>query len=308
MDIFFGFSIFLFGLAFGSFLNVCIHRLPRQQSVVLPASACPVCHHRIKPYDNIPVLSWLLLGGRCRQCKTPITPRYAIVELLTAFLFLACYWRFGLSLSALKYCVFSFLITGLVFIDAEWKLLPDELTLTGLLIGLVFSWFVPVERLLSDFVPVFFRAPLTLRWSWHILSLTDSLLGAGVGAAFIFGAGFLYLQARGIEGMGFGDVKLMAMVGSFLGVKLTILTIFAASLVGTVFGLSLIGRVWWARTQRRMVRFRESREVAQRRAWSSARMVYRYYQMPFGVFLGGMALFALFFGHRLLAWYWGLYL
>src|SRR3954469_21682295 len=123
MEIFFSIVAFVFGLIFGSFLNVCIHRIPRGESVVFPSSACPTCHKQIKSYDNIPVLSWMFLGGRCRGCKTPITPRYATVELLTAFFFLACYWRFGFSLSTVKYCVFSFLITGLVFIDAEWKLL-----------------------------------------------------------------------------------------------------------------------------------------------------------------------------------------
>jgi leader peptidase (prepilin peptidase)/N-methyltransferase len=307
MDLFFGITTFVFGLIFGSFLNVCIHRIPREESVVFPSSACPKCHHQIKAYDNIPVLSWLVLGGRCRNCRTPITPRYAAVELLTAFLFLACYWRFGLSLSTVKYCVFSFLVTGLIFIDAEWKLLPDLLTLPGLVIGLVFAWFVPVDQLLADLVPVLFPARSMDAWSWHWLSLMDSLLGAAVGAAFIFGVGFVYLHARGVEGMGFGDVKLMAMVGAFLGVKLTVFTLFAASLVGTIFGVAMIGSVWMSRTRRRMTRHREPRETARRRAWQSARMVYRYYQMPFGVFLGSMALLALFFGNRVLGWYWGLY-
>lgn len=308
MDLFFGICFFVFGLIFGSFLNVCIHRIPRRESVVFPSSACPTCHQEIKAYDNIPVLSWLLLGGRCRNCRTPITPRYAVVELLVGFLFFACYWRFGFTASSFKYCIFSFLITGLVFIDAEWKLLPDLLTLPGLLIGLVFAWFVPVDQLLAQIVPILYPAPLAHGWSWHLLSLADSLLGAAVGAAFIFGVGFIYLQARGVEGMGFGDVKLMAMVGAFLGVKLTVFTIFTASLLGTVFGVAMIASVWLRRTERRMARHRESREVARRRAWNSAKLVYRFYQIPFGVFLGSMALFALFFGKRVLGWYWGLYL
>lgn len=306
MDVFYGTSIFLFGLAFGSFLNVCIHRIPRGQSVVFPSSACPKCHADIKPYDNLPVLSWLILGGRCRNCRTPITPRYAVVELLTAFLFLACYWSFGYSLATLKYCIFCFLITGLVFIDAEWKLLPDLLTLPGVVIGLGFSWFVPVDRLLGDLMPMFFNVPLVQ--SGRLLSFGESAAGALVGAAFIFGVGFIYLQARGVEGMGFGDVKLMAMVGAFLGVKLTIFTIFSASLVGTAFGLALMLNVWTARTRRRMMRHREPVNLARRKAWHSAMLVYRHYQVPFGVFLGGMALIALFFGKRMLGWYWGLYL
>jgi len=306
MDWFFGTAIFLFGLTFGSFLNVIIHRVPRDESIVFPSSACPNCHNKIKPYDNIPVISWLALGGRCRSCREPINPRYAIVELIVGTLFLACWWRFGLSLITLKYCVFCFLLTGLIFIDAEHKLLPDALTLPGIVIGLVFSWFVPVYDLLADLLPAYFQPGHAM--NWHLLSLADSALGAVVGAAFIFGAGFIYQQARGVEGMGMGDVKLMAMVGAFLGVRLTIFTMFAASLLGTLFGLSLMLAVWFQRTRRRMRRNRESRAIAQKHAWLSARLVYRHYQIPFGVFLGSMAIFAFFFGRLLIGWYWRLYL
>jgi len=308
MDTFFAAASFLFGLAFGSFLNVVIHRVPRGESIVFPSSACPKCHANIKPYDNIPVVSWLVLGGRCRNCREPINPRYAVVELIVATLFLACYWRFGLSLSTLKNCVFSFLIIGLIFIDAEHKLLPDALTLPGLVVGLVFSWFVPVYDLLSELLPTYYPSAHVRTLAWHWFSLGDSTLAALVGSAFIFGVGFIYLHARGIEGMGLGDVKLMAMVGAFLGVKLTVFTIFAASLLGTAFGLTLILSVWLQRTRRRMLRNREPRAVARKHAWTSARLVYRHYQIPFGVFLGSMSLFALFFGHALMGWYWTFYL
>jgi leader peptidase (prepilin peptidase)/N-methyltransferase len=273
---------------------------------VFPSSACPKCHKEIKAYDNIPVVSWLLLGGRCRNCREPINPRYAVVELIVATLFLACYWRFGPSLGTLKYCVFSFLTTGLIFIDAEHKLLPDVLTLPGLVAGLVFSWFIPVDDLLAEILPAYFQRARGLNWHW--LSLSDAVLGAIVGSAFIFGVGFVYLHARGVEGMGLGDVKLMAMVGAFLGVKLTVFTIFSASLLGTVFGLSLMLSVWFQRTHRRMMRNRETRQAARKHAWASARLVYRHYQIPFGVFLGSMALVALFFGKALMGWYWRLYL
>lgn len=308
MDSFFATASFLFGLTFGSFLNVVIHRVPRGESIVFPSSACPKCQANIKPYDNIPVVSWLLLGGRCRNCRDPINPRYAVVELIVATLFLACYWRFGMTLSTLKYCLFSFLIVGLIFVDAEHKLLPDALTLPGLAAGLAFSWFVPVYDLVAELLPNFVTATHVRHLNWHWISLGDAALGALVGSAFIFGVGFVYLHARGVEGMGLGDVKLMAMVGAFLGIKLTVFTIFSASLLGTGFGLSLILSVWLQRTRRRMVRNRESREVARRHAWLSARLVYRHYQIPFGVFLGSMALFALFFGKQLMAWYWGFYL
>ena len=132
-------AIFAFGLTFGSFLNVCIYRLPLGLSVVRPGSACPRCKKPIAFYDNVPVLSWLILRGRCRNCQTAITPRYLLIELLTGILFAACYWHFGWTLSTLKYCVLSFLLLGLIFTDAETKLLPDKLTLPGLALGLGFS-------------------------------------------------------------------------------------------------------------------------------------------------------------------------
>lgn len=300
-------AVFLFGLAFGSFLNVCIHRIPRDLSVVTPQSACPQCHHAIKPYDNIPVLSWLILRGRCRHCGAPISPRYLAVELITASLFLACYARFGLTLFTLKYCLFSFLIVGLVFTDAEWKLLPDAFTLSGIAAGLVFSVLAPVNDVASQFLAVLLNAHGPAM-SWRLLSLADAILGAAVGASFFYGVAMLYLHARGREGMGLGDVKLMAMVGSFLGLRLTVLTIFGASLVGSLFGLGTMLIVWIKRTRRRMTRNREPADVARRRAWQSARTVYRHYEMPFGVLLGAMAVVALFFGPALLRWYWEMYL
>ena len=303
---FYATAIFLFGLAFGSFLNVCIHRLPQGLSVVRPRSACPQCHAPIRARDNIPVLSWLVLGGRCRDCKTPISPRYVFVELLTGLIFLACWLTFGSTLWTLKFCVFGFLLLGLIFTDAETKLLPDALTLPGLVVGVIFSLLVPVDGLAARLMPW-----LGMRGSdlpWRLLSLGDALLGAAVGASFIYGAGAIYLRARGIEGMGFGDVKLMAMVGAFLGVKLTVFTLFSASLVGSLAGLSTILLVWIKRTQRRRKRNHESLPAARRRAWKSASVVYRHYEMPFGVFLGTMALVAVFFGDALIRWYVETYL
>ena len=225
-------AIFVLGLAFGSFLNVCIYRLPLGLSVVTPRSACPQCKHPIALYDNVPVLSWLILGGRCRQCKASISPRYLTIELLTGALFLACYWFFGPTLSTLKYCTFAFLLLGLIFTDAETKLLPDKMTLPGLALGLLFSLLVPVNDLASQFLPGMVNLPFSGELSLRIVSLVDSLLGAVLGASFIYGAGAIYLRWRGMEGMGFGDVKLMAMVGAFLGMKLTVFTIFTASIAG----------------------------------------------------------------------------
>jgi leader peptidase (prepilin peptidase)/N-methyltransferase len=298
-------AIFALGLAFGSFLNVCIYRLPRDISTVHPRSACPHCHNLIHLYDNIPVLSWLILRGRCRSCRAPISPRYMVVELLTGALFLVCYAHFGLTLAALKYCTFGFLLLGLIFTDAETQLLPDKMTLSGLVLGLLFSLLVPVNDLLSQLLPGMVSLP-AFSDSWRWLSLLDAVMGAAVGASFIYGAGAIYLRARGRPGMGFGDVKLMAMVGAFLGIKLTIFTIFTASIAGSVFGLTTVFVVWLKRTHRFMKRFANA-QAARRRAWQSAQVVYRSYQMPFGVFLGSMALIAFFFGNQFLHWYGGLW-
>jgi len=302
LDPIFATAIFFLGLAFGSFLNVCIYRLPLGLSVVKPRSACPRCKTPIALYDNLPILSWLILRGRCRHCKASISPRYLFVELLTGGLFLACYWYFGLTFATLKYCAFGFLLLGLIFTDAETKLLPDKLTLPGLAIGLIFSLIVPVNDLASQFLPGMVNLPLASDLAGPLMSLCDSLLGAAVGASFIYGAGAIYLRWRGMEGMGFGDVKLMAMVGAFLGIKLTVFTIFTASVAGSLFGVGTVLVVWMKRTHR-FSRTLVSAQAARRRGWQSAQMVYRFYQMPFGVFLGSMALFAFFFGNRFLHWY-----
>ena len=300
MDPLLALAIFALGLAFGSFLNVCIYRMPRGLSVVYPGSACPGCKQPIAMYDNVPVLSWLLLGGRCRKCQTPISPRYMVVEFLCALLFLACYGHFGLTLAALKYCTLGFLLLGLIFTDAETQLLPDKLTLTGVALGLVFSFIVPVNDLVAQMLPSVFPLPAGTS-SWRTLSLLDSLAGATIGASFIYGVGAIYLRARGRPGMGFGDVKLMAMVGAFLGTRLTMFTIFTGSIAGSLFGLWTLSAVWIKRTRRRM-----RRPAIRRDAWTSAVIASQRFPMPFGVFLGGMAMVALFFGNQFLHWYWGL--
>jgi len=297
--------IFALGLAFGSFLNVCVYRLPLGLSVISPGSACPHCGQPIRFNDNIPILSWLILRGRCRHCKASISPRYLVIELLTGALFVACYAWFGPTLAALKYCVFGYLLLGLIFTDAETQLLPDKMTLPGLVLGLLFSLVVPVNDRLSLMLLGLVYAPAaasTTPW----LSLVQALLGAAVGASFLYGVGAIYLRARGVEGMGFGDVKLMAMVGAFLGIRLTILTLFGASIVGSIAGLSTVLVVWTKRTRRRMRCNHEPVSLARQRGWESASIALRRFPMPFGVFLGSMAMFAPFFGNRLVLWYWRL--
>jgi leader peptidase (prepilin peptidase)/N-methyltransferase len=215
----------------------------------------------------------------------------------------------------LKCVVLGYLLLGLVFTDAETKLLPDAMTLPGLALGIGFSLVVPVNDLASRIMPGLVSPAMRSEISWRIWSLSDSLLGAAVGASFLYGAAAIYLRARGVQGMGFGDVKLMALIGAFLGTKLTVLTIFAASLTGSLFGLSTVLAVWIKRFRRIEARATSSRissgissrtsaNDARRRAWQSARLALRYYEMPFGVFLGGMALLSFLFGNRLLHWYW----
>jgi len=304
-------AIFAYGLCFGSFLNVCIYRLPRGLSVVTPRSACPRCGDPIPLYHNLPVLSWLILRGKCRSCHESISPRYLVIEVLTGLLFLGCYLHFGLTLAALKCIVLGYLLLGLIFTDAETKLLPDAMTLPGLALGIAFSLVVPVDDLASRIMPGLVSPAMRGEISWRLWSLADSLLGAAVGASFLYGAAAIYLRARGVEGMGFGDVKLMALIGAFLGTKLTVLTIFAASLAGSLFGLSTVLAVWMKRLRRIEARGApprilsdEARSAARRRAWQSARLALRYYEMPFGVFLGSMAILSFLFGNQLLHWYW----
>src|SRR3984957_4229398 len=307
VELIFQAAIFALGLCWGSFLNVCIYRLPLGKSVVAPRSACPHCGKMIPLYHNVPVLSWLILHGKCRNCKEPISPRYLIVELLTGVLFLSCFLHFGPTLATVKCAVLGFLLLGLIFADAETKLLPDAMTLPGLAIGIGFSLLVPVNDLASRIIPGLISPAMRGEISWRLWSLSDSLLGAAVGALFLYGVAAIYLRARGVEGMGFGDVKLMAMIGAFLGTKLTVLTIFAASLAGSAFGLSTVLAIWMKRVRRfdaRRAATKITSDEAHRRAWHSARLALRYYEMPFGVFLGAMALFSFFFGHRILHWYW----
>ena len=264
--------VFLFGLIIGSFLNVCIVRIPSGKSIVLPASACPKCGAFIKAYDNIPVLSYLLLGGKCRKCKNPISLMYPLVELLTALLFLACYKAFGLTAEALKWAVFSGIMIVLVFTDLRERLLPDAVNYTGLALGLALSFFTrPTDgtaqwlaNRMFDFPP---PAP--------VLSFVDAILGAALGSALLWGVSEVYFKLRHREGMGLGDVKMMLMAGAFLGAKRTLLTIFAGSLLGSILGFAFI--------------------LARRKGSD--------YELPFGTFLGMAALLVVFFGTPVVNWY-----
>ncbi|HKW74311.1 MAG TPA: prepilin peptidase [Terriglobales bacterium] len=308
---------------FGSFLNVCIYRMPREISVVSPRSACPACGTAIAFYDNVPVLSWVVLRGKCRNCKSRISPRYAIVELITGLLFVAAYlapqaaWfaehfraalvksfpvdvLYDASAISIRLCVFSFLLIGLIFTDAETKLLPDLLTKPGIVAGLAFSLWAAVEGPAGYF--------LQSADNWRLLSLLNSIAGAVMGSAFILGIALAYEALRGVEGMGRGDVKLMALIGAFLGVKLTLLVLLLGSLIGSLFGILLILIVWRKRLARRRAKLRnEAAGKARSRAWKSAVLIYRNFEIPFGVFLGAAALFSAFCGQALIDWYMSFY-
>jgi leader peptidase (prepilin peptidase) / N-methyltransferase len=269
---FIGIFVFLFGLIIGSFLNVCILRIPAGKSIVMPASACTKCGAAIRPYDNIPVLSYLVLGGKCRGCKTKISPMYPLVELLTGLLFLGCFYAFGISVDTAKWAAFSAIMIVLVFTDLRERILPDVVNFTGLAIGLIFSLFTKptdgsalwLANHLFDYPP---PAP--------VLSLVDAILGAAVGSGLLWLVSEAYFKLRGREGMGLGDVKMMLMAGAFLGAKRTLLTILAGSLLGSVLGLAVI--------------------LARRKDAD--------YELPFGTFLGAGALLVVFFGTPVVNWY-----
>jgi leader peptidase (prepilin peptidase)/N-methyltransferase len=265
-------GVFLFGLLIGSFLNVCILRIPADKSIVLPASSCMKCGKPIAPYDNIPVLSWLFLGGKCRNCKTRISAMYPAVEFLTGLLFLACYFVFGPTVDALKWAVFSALLVVLTITDLRERILPDEVNFFGLGAGLLFSFFTKSLDGTAHW--------LANRWFDYpppqiALSFADSTLGALAGSGLLWLVAEGYFRLRGREGMGLGDVKMMAAVGAFLGLKRTMLTVLVGSLLGSVIGIFLIA-------------------VSKKG---------RDYELPFGTFLGAGALLVVFFGTPALLWY-----
>jgi leader peptidase (prepilin peptidase)/N-methyltransferase len=229
----------LFGLIIGSFLNVCIYRWPRDLSVVRPRSHCPSCEKTIAWYDNVPVVSYLLLGGRCRHCRERILWRYPVVELATGGLFFYFVYTNGVTPLAIKMCVFSALSVGLIFSDLEERILPDEMTKGGIVLALIFAWFVPLEDLGGQGI-------LGLLWmaGLHVPARYDSVAQAAIGAAvpsfFLWLGGFLYEKIRHREGLGFGDVKLIAMVGAFLGLQAALFTLLIGSFAGAVLGYTYI--------------------------------------------------------------------
>lgn len=246
----------LVGLAAGSFCNVLVYRLPLRESVVSPPSHCPRCGAPIPWFLNVPVLSWLVLLGKCRSCKAPISVRYPLVELGVGALFVASTAHWGFTPAALASSVFCLMVTALALIDLEHQILPDLLTYPGIVLGFAFCFFVP--------------------WTDWKASLIGAAAGAAVPLFFIW----LWPKLTGVEGMGWGDVKLLAMVGSFLGWKGVVLTLVAGSLSGAVVG----GLYLWL-------------------SGKGGRT-----PLPFGTFLGAAALGSLFFQDAVWSWYLGLLL
>lgn len=247
--------IVVFGLVWGSFLNVVIYRLPRGLSLIRPPSSCPHCGKQIKFYENIPILSYLALRGKCGNCKANISPAYPLVEALTPFCFLLVYIQYSLSPHFFVSCLFASALIVLGFIDYHHQILPDEITLSGLVLALLYT---------------FFRDDL---------SLTQALLGAGVGAGFLLLVYGVYYLLRKKEGLGLGDVTMMLMVGAFLGWKQTLLTLILASIGGAIVGIFFI--------------------IFKKKDLQHA--------LPFGTFLAPAAFVALLYGQQIIDAYLSLY-
>ncbi|MEC9488788.1 MAG: prepilin peptidase [Halanaerobium sp.] len=238
--------IFIFGLVIGSFLNVCIYRLPKEQSIIWPPSSCPYCSHRLRWYELLPVVSFLLLKGKCSECGEPISIRYPAVELFTALIALLLYLKFGLSWALISFFLLSCFLIMVAFIDAAYWKIPDMITLPGILLGIFFSFFNPG------------------------ITILESLIGLLVGGGILLLIGLVYQG-----GMGGGDIKLMAMVGSFTGWFSALLIIFLAALLGSIYGLVMI------------FQGRKGRKS----------------KVQFGVFLALATFLIIFFGEGLKDWY-----
>jgi leader peptidase (prepilin peptidase)/N-methyltransferase len=242
----------LFGAVIGSFLNVCIHRLPRGTSIVWPASACPACGRQLAWFDNIPLVSYVVLGGRCRGCDEPIAWRYPIVEAVTAVMFAAGWWYYGPGPLLISRLIFGCALIVLFAVDLEHHLLPNPITLPGIVVGFLFS---------------FLTEP-----GWR-----DSLIGIVIGGGVLFLIAEVYYRVRHEEGLGMGDVKMLAMIGGFLGWQLTVLSLMLASFAGTIIGIAMIA------TGRGTMK----------------------YALPFGTFLAVGAAVSAAAGHQILGWYLG---
>lgn len=275
------FFFFLFGIVIGSFLNVCITRIPEGISIVSPASRCPRCGTAIKPYDNIPVIGWLLLRGKCRNCHLAISPMYPIVEFLTGALFVLTYYDFGTTVLTFKFLFFSCLVIILIVTDLLVRLLPDAVNWFGFGIGLALATRISPGKMADVYIHDR-HVPLPL------IGVINALLGALFGSLLLWGAATAYKLLRKREGMGMGDVKMMAMVGTFLGVQGTFATILIGTLLGSIIGLAIVCSLFLAGAHRELAERAHRRGLGSLTAlrWSLAAQ----YQLPLGSFLGVAAL------------------
>lgn len=269
----------IFGAIIGSFLNVVIHRVPREESVVFPNSHCPSCGAVIAFYDNVPVISWLLLGGKCRGCRQPISFRYPAVELLTAALFVAVAWHDGFTVALFFDLIFVSALLALIFIDAEHMILPNVITYPGMVFALAARIAIPLLSATPHFddLPSLSQGAFADMPIW-VTSVAGAAIGALIGGGSLWLMGWTWEKLRGIEAMGLGDVKMMFMVGAYLGWRLTILTIFVGVLSGSIIGVILMAR----QRERNMQML-----------------------LPFGIFLGLGAIASLLFGSQVVDWYVG---
>ena len=245
----------LFGLIWGSFLNVVIHRVPLGLSLVTPRSRCPWCGRGIAAYDNVPLFSYVALGGRCRYCKTSIAVRYPLIEAALGAASLLSFVRHGVSLEYFAELAFVAAMVALIFIDFDHQILPNSITLPGTALA------------------------LALAGPRAEIALPDALMGALLGAGLLFLVSEVYFRLRKVEGLGFGDVKMMGMVGAFVGWKGVLLTLFLGSLSGTLAGVAVM--------------------AAEKGGLKT--------KLPFGTFLGMGAIATLYLGERLIGWYTSLY-
>jgi leader peptidase (prepilin peptidase)/N-methyltransferase len=246
--------VFIFGLCIGSFLNVCIYRLPESKSIVQPRSMCPHCGALIRFYDNIPILSYIALKGKCRHCSASIALRYPVVELISGVFALGVYLKYGIGPETLIYFAFIASLLVITFIDIDHRIIPDVITLPG--------------------IPIFFAASFALRQ----ISFVESILGILVGGGSLFLVAWLYHLLTKKEGMGGGDIKLLAMIGAVIGWKGVLFTIFVASAVGTLAGMLI------------MLKTRKTMKLA----------------VPFGPFLAIGGITYILFGPQLINWYFNL--
>ncbi len=264
------FFAFLFGAVMGSFLNVCIFRIPLGKSLIAPFSHCPQCKSPIRAYDNIPIFSFFVLGGRCRSCRAPISIRYPLVETMMAVFSVLLMLKFGLSPSFLISFILVASLVVVSFIDLDHRIIPDTISLPGIIVGLLASFVKPSGQ--NDFLVRFvFRV---VKGSINMATL-DSLLGVFIGGGLLYAVAVLFYWVTRKEGMGGGDIKLLAMIGAFLGWSSTVFTIMVSSLIGSIVGVTLM-----------LAKGADSK-----------------YAIPFGPFLSMGAVIYLFFGRELISLY-----